>query len=193
MKEEQARKFIDLYGMVAYQNFSDDHSIMGLPLDEFFRSILTKFIEINKDDNCIVEAFKKMKYETMGPVDRLEANLEMYTAEYIKPYEDEAEILHTELSPENCSELSNETFNKKMIRYSYLGKRIKELKILNGDGRSDVLILQMKRALKCSSGAAVGEEHLMTEKMVCAMIDTVAWMYRLLNEILVGWLGEVER
>ena len=192
MKEETARKFIDLYGMIAYQNFSNDHSIMGLPLDEFFRNILTKFIEINKDDNCIVRALQEMKYETMGPADRLEASLEMYTAEYVKPYEDEAEILHTELSPENCSELSNETFNKKMIRYSYLGKRIKELKILNGDGRSDSLILQMKRALKCSSGAAVGEEHLMTEKMVCAMIDTVSWMYKLLNEILVGWLGEEE-
>ena len=121
MKEEQARKFIDLYGMVAYQNFSDDHSIMGLPLDEFFRSIITKFIEINNYDNCIVRALQEMKYETMGPADRLEASLEMYTAEYIKPYEDEAEILHTELSPENCSELSNETFNKKLIRYSYLG------------------------------------------------------------------------
>lgn len=191
MKEEQARKFIDLYGMVAYQNFSDDHSIMGLPLDEFFRSIITKFIEINNYDNCIVRALQEMKYETMGPADRLEASLEMYTAEYVKPYEDEAEILHTELSPENCSELSNETFNKKMIRYSYLGKRIKELKTLNGNGYDDSLILQMKRALKCSSGAAVGE-HLMTEKMVCAMIDTVSWMYKLLNEILVGWLGEVE-
>lgn len=188
MKEEQARKFIDLYGMVAYQNFSDNHSIMGLPLDEFFRSILTKFIKINEEDNCIVEAFKEMKYETIGSVDRLEANLAVYTAEYIKPYEDEAKALHMELSPENCSELGSETFNRKMIRYSYLGKRIKELKTLNGNGYDDSLILQMKRALKCSSGAAVGEEHLMTEKMVCAMIDTVSWMYKLLNEILVGRL-----
>lgn len=192
MKEKQARKFIDLYGMVAYQNFSDDHSIMGLPLDEFFRSILTKFIEINEEDNCIVEAFKKMKYETMGPVDRLEWNLSVYVDEYVKPYEDEAKALHIELSPENCSELNSTLFNKKMIRYSYLGKRIKELKTLNGNGHDDNLILEMKRALKCSSGAAVGEERLMTEKMICAMIDTVSWMYKLLNEILVGWLGEVE-
>lgn len=192
MKEEQARKFINLYGMVACQNFSDDHSIMGLPLDEFFRSILTKFIEINEDDNCIVEAFKKMKYETMGPVDCLEQDLSVYTDEYVKPYEDEAKALHMELSPENCSELDSTLFNKKMIRYSYLGKRIKELKTLNGNGHDDSLILQMKRALKCSTGAAVGEEHLMTEKMVCAMIDTVNCMYHLLNEILVGWLSEVE-
>lgn len=158
MKEEQARNFIDLYGMVAYQNFSNDHSIMGLPLDEFFRSILTKFIEINEDDNCIVEAFKKMKYETMGPVDCLEQDLSVYTDEYVKPYEDEAKALHMELSPENYSDLDSTSFNKKMIRYSYLGKRIKELKTLNGNEHDDSLILQIKRALKCSSGAAVGEE-----------------------------------
>ena len=64
---------------------------------------------------------------------------------------------------------------------------------MNGDGRIDSLILKMKGALKCYSGAAVGNEHVMIEKMVCAMIDTVSWMYRLLNEILVEWLSEVER